>query len=147
MIAYSLGIDPGKSGALVLLDPLGAVVWARRMPVIARPVAKGWQRHLPAAELRKLPKTAPDYDQVGIRDALRDAADRGRVVATLENPGLIRIGGKAMVTASGSLKSCVGLIEGVCAGLGIEVRKVAPATWQAAMSVRGNSDEIGRAHV
>ena len=111
MTPLYLGVDPGYQGAIVALDGSGRLAEQWEMPVLGtarRPV---------------------DYDTERITAILgSDAA-----LVTIEDPArVVRVAGRMI--PSTVLREGVALMRGICAGLGVPVRLVAPQTWQAGMA-------------
>ncbi|WP_060873827.1 hypothetical protein [Myroides odoratus] len=98
---YFLGIDPGKQGALVVIDEDSKVVEMVGMPLIGN-----------------------EYDKKTIIDFLRSY---DFVHIGLENPSIIVSVSKSSVA---SLFKCVGMFEGLLMGLGISHSLVNPKVWQ-----------------
>lgn len=98
---YYLGIDPGKEGAFVIVNQDSKIV-----------------------EMIGMPKIGKDYDKQGIREILMKF-NFDRVL--IENPQMIPAVSKSAVA---SLNHCIGLLEGMCLGLGLEYLVVRPKEWQ-----------------
>lgn len=124
-----VGIDPGKSGAIVAITGTGTV-HAFDMPVIEL-----------AATRRKGAKRVREYDIPAIRDTLKSILGAlGPCTAALEKvqaappagagaDGGFHRGGKADV----SLGECRGIFRTLLMVLGIPYEEVHPRTWQSVM--------------
>ena len=111
---YVLGVDPGKTGAIVLLDDDERVHYRAPMPLL---------------------EASREYDAAALAVELR-GLQRYRPTLYLERPGLVRLaGGNYSAEAQDSLAECVGLVRGLAAALALTVALVAPTTWQAAMGI------------
>lgn len=121
-----LGIDPGLTGALALLDRQGRVELAEELPTIQRGGGKG--------------KVRRELDPAGLAHLLRPHAASIRlalVEAVASRPGQ----GVASVF---SLGHSLGVIHGTLGTLGIPLHPVAPSTWKKAMGL-GSDKEAARA--
>lgn len=98
---YFLGIDPGKQGALVVIDENSKVVEMLGMPLVGNEYDK-----------KTIVGFLKSYDFVHIG---------------LENPSIIVSVSKSSVA---SLFKCVGMFEGFLMGLGISHSLVSPKVWQ-----------------
>lgn len=117
-----VGIDPGLTGGLAVLDRQGRVALVETLPSLQRGRGKGRvSRELDAAGLTHLLRPyAPD-----IRLAL--------VEAVASRPGQ----GVASVF---SLGHSLGLIHGVLGALGIPWQPIAPSAWKRAMKLDGDKE-------
>ena len=107
-----LGIDPGFSGALAVLDENLDVVHYQDMPIIE--VAK--KRELDEPELRDiLRRFSPYYINltVGIEKS-----------QTMPNQGIV---------SSGRYMASYGFLRGLCVGMGLPYILIRPPTWKKAM--------------
>jgi crossover junction endodeoxyribonuclease RuvC len=121
---WYLGIDPGLRGALALLPPDGDCVACTDTPIV---------------HVKKGITTRAQYAPGDMRSALvallakatvangAEATDPAHVVAVLE---LVHALPGEGVRSVGTLMRGSGLWEGLCAGLGIAVRVVAPQAWK-----------------
>ncbi|MDM1507504.1 hypothetical protein HX089_16580 [Myroides odoratimimus] len=101
MARYFLGIDPGKQGALVVLDENSKIVEMFGMPLIGN-----------------------EYDKKTIVDILKSYEF---IHIGLENPNVIASVSKSSVA---SLFKCVGMFEGLLMGLGLSHSLINPKVWQ-----------------
>jgi hypothetical protein len=101
IMKYYLGIDPGKSGAFVIIDENSNIIEKIGTPLIG----KEYDRQGIVFILTKYP-----YHKIG-----------------LENPDIIFGVGKSAVA---SLSHCVGLIEGMMLGLKVPFILIKPKEWQ-----------------
>lgn len=121
-----IGIDPGLSGALCVLDsPYGADVdlfTVVDLPVDEVKVGAKIKRKLSAQLLRDMVEsvTKGDYARIFIEQ-----------VAAMPGQG---------VTSMFGFGRTFGVIEGVCAGLLLPVSYVQPKAWQKHCAVRGGKD-------
>lgn len=118
-----LGIDPGLTGAIAIVNADGFIV--EDMPVMANGTSAKVRNVVNAAELARV---------------LRPHADRIRVayverVSTMPGQG---------VASQGSLMHSAGVVEGVLAALGISLVLVTPGKWKKAMGL-ANDKEASRA--
>ena len=107
-----LGIDPGFSGALAVLDENLEVIHYQDMPIIE--VAK--KRELDEPELRDiLRRFSPYYINltVGIEKS-----------QTMPNQGIV---------SSGRYMASYGFLRGLCVGMGLPYILIRPPTWKKAM--------------
>ena len=115
-----LGIDPGVSGAAVLLAPGGSLVSAWRMPDVRE-----------------------DDELDALREMLHDAeiyANRWPgLEVCCEDPGIIRTGAQYQAAATRSLARNVGYVLGYFGATNRAVRVVAPSTWQSAIGILRSS--------
>lgn len=110
-----IGIDPGLSGALAVLDG-GRLVDAIDMPVV---------------EIVRNSKRKREIDPAALASILRPLAGS---VAVLERVGAMPKQGVSSMFAFGR---SVGMVEGALAALAIPVHYVTPQTWLKAMAVPG----------
>lgn len=96
-----MGIDPGKSGAFVVLNDSGEIVEIIPTPLIGK-----------------------EYDKQAIRDIF---CKYNYEKIGLEKPNVIFGVGKSAVA---SLMHCVGMFEGIMIGLGLPHIMVQPKEWQ-----------------
>lgn len=113
-----LGIDPGASGALAVVEA-GKLVELHDMPTVQ--IKRG------SREVREV--NAPLLGML-VSTLNADAA-------YLEQVGAMPGQGVSSMFAFGR---AVGVLEGVLGALGIPATKVPPQTWQRAMKVRGGKD-------
>ncbi|NJD35375.1 MAG: hypothetical protein FIA96_11180 [Betaproteobacteria bacterium] len=105
-----LGIDPGLTGALALLDDKGSMHSVEDLPVMAR--GKGRVKH--------------EIDPAALARLLRPHADQ-IALAVVEQVGSMPGQGVASVFSMGHT---LGSITGVVQALGIPLRLVTPAVWK-----------------
>lgn len=113
MTATYIGIDPGLTGAIVVLDQEGRLVDARRTPVLT---ASG--------------KGKSEYDvsqMVAMLAYYRGTAGGGIHLATIEQVSAMPHDG---VTSAFRFGAGVGLWRGMLAGLSIPSMQVKPQAWQ-----------------
>lgn len=110
-----MGIDPGISGAVVVVNSRGDVVGQGRMPVRAGPAGR---RRVDAHVLLDLVQALE--------------GDKGLSLVVIENPSAMP---KQGVSSSFAFGRSVGVVEGVIASLAVPVELVSPATWKRAMRV------------
>lgn len=114
-----LGVDPGASGALVVLDTETNQLTVADMPTVQ--VKRG---------TRMVNQVQPALVVATIKELNPDKAVVERVSAM---PGQ----GVSSMFAFGR---AAGILEGALAGLGVPYTDVPPATWIKAMAVRGGKD-------
>ena len=106
---HYIGVDPGKAGAIAMLDERGAVVSVEPMPIISG--GRG------------------ELDLMSIRDLLLgDGTPRFVTVERLQ-PLPAKMGGSAANFARGLARG----FEWMLVGLGISHQLIAPQVWQKAM--------------
>jgi crossover junction endodeoxyribonuclease RuvC len=121
---WYLGIDPGLHGALALLPPDGECVACRDTPIV----------HVKRGTTTRAQYAPGDMRAVLVELLARatvtngaDATSAAHVVAIIE---LVHALPGEGVRSVGTLMRGSGLWEGMCAGLGIPVRLVAPQAWK-----------------
>lgn len=121
-----VGVDPGKGGAIALINEMGAS--SIPMPVVK--AAKGGR---------------DEYDVVEILSDLRDTVERkgvgGRVVVFLEKgqPLPPKMGGTVANFQRGYAR---GIFVGILTSLGIPYELVAPRVWQAVMHAGTSGEDL-----
>jgi len=115
-----LGIDPGLSGALALLDGDGALFQVEDLPVMAR--GRG--------------RVKSELDAAGLARLLRPHAGQIRL-AVVEQVASMPGQGVASIF---SLGHSLGSIVGVLAALAIPLRLVPPAVWKRAAGVSADKN-------
>lgn len=119
-IDYIIGIDPGASGAIAILDVRGGLVDAWDMPTVEIKVGKAMKKRVApeviAAELKMFAPYATAYIEK---------------VAAMPGQG---------VSSMFAFGEAYGLVRGVLAGMGISCTTVTPAVWTKAMRVAGGKD-------
>jgi crossover junction endodeoxyribonuclease RuvC len=105
-----MGIDPGAGGAFALLDDSGALQFVRDMPIVE---VNGKRRVSAAA----------------VADIVGEWKPR---IVIIERVGAMPKQGVSGMFAFGY---SAGVLEGVCAGIGLSVMFAHPATWKRAMGV------------
>lgn len=135
-----IGVDPGLSGALAMLEE-GALVAMADIPVMVRGKGAGAVKNeVNAAALAVL-----------LREWVGSERERVRFIVEQVNampagsPGSRRAMGASGILSMGDTSGC---IRGVIAALGCSIEWVAPATWKAYFKLRGGQDmkEAARAH-
>lgn len=119
-INYVIGIDPGASGAIAILDVRGGLVDAFDMPTVEIQIGKAMKH-----------RVAPE----AIASELRCYAEYA--TAVIEKVGAMPGQGVSSMFAFGE---AYGLVRGVLAGMGIPVTTVTPAVWTKAMRVAAGKD-------
>lgn len=114
-----LGIDPGASGALVVLDTASRELVIHDTPVVEIKKGTGTKRHVSAQLVAEL-----------LRDCPIDAAII-ELVGAMPGQG---------VTSMFAFGRAAGVVEGVAAALSIPITFVSPVAWQKGMAVRGGKD-------
>ena len=108
-----LGIDPGKSGAVAVLNQRGALVAVHDMPIVG-----------PIVSAVLLDELVHDYV-----DPLHDGPSGTAVIEDVHAMP------KQGVTSSFSFGRSLGVAEGVLAGNGYSLRYVSPAKWKKALGL------------
>lgn len=120
MTTYILGIDPGQSGAIAILDVRGGLVDVIDMPTVEIQIGKATKRRVApeaiAAELRMYAPYAKAFVE-------KVASRPGQGVASVFSFG-----------------ESFGLVRGVLAGMDIPVTMVVPTVWTKAMRVVAGKD-------
>lgn len=122
MTALVLGVDPGVSGALAVLDAGGVLVDHLHMPVIQG----GKRARVNAAAVAQF--------LLGFQDQ--------RLIAYVEQVGAMPGQGTASMFSFGH---AAGTVEGVLAALGIPLELVAPAAWKRYYGLIGKPKDAARA--
>ena len=120
MTTFTIGVDPGASGAVAILDHQGKLVHVFDMPALEVVTGAKSKRRVSAEML------AAD---------LRLYAEHSRAV--VEQVGAMPGQG---VTSMFAFGQSLGIVQGVLAGLGIPVQLVAPAKWKRALGVNAGKD-------
>lgn len=114
-----LGIDPGASGALAVVEH-GELVDLVDMPTVS---------------VRRGSREVREVHAIALGSVI---SELGRIdAAVLEQVGAMPGQGVSSMFAFGR---AVGVVEGVLGGLQIPYRRVPPQEWQRAMRVRGGKD-------
>lgn len=127
-----LGVDPGFSGGLAILEG-ESIVSAIKMPTLTTKKNGGTgkvvnQSHIHTSEVvRWIRENSPDSAMI---EQVTAATPRGRKQGAV---GMFRFG------------EGYGLIRGILAGLQIPTRTVLPAVWKRAMKLIGSSKDASRA--
>lgn len=127
MTRLFLGIDPGLTGALALLDARGALFQVEDLPTIARGKGKVRQEIDAAALARLLRPHAADIELAVVEQV---SAMPGQGVASVF-----------------SLGHTLGAIVGVLQALAIPLHLVTPAQWKKAAGVSADKDLVRAAAV
>lgn len=117
---YVIGVDPGMSGAIAIIDVRKGLVDAIDMPTVEIKIGKAMKK-----------RVAPEV----IAAELRCYAPYA--VAFIEKVSAMPGQGVSSMFAFGE---AYGLVRGVLAGMGIPVTTVTPAVWTKAMRVAGGKD-------
>lgn len=114
-LAHTIGIDPGLSGGLAVLDCEGALVGAWRLPLVERKSASG--------------KVKRALDARALHEALAQwPGARVYLEAVSAAPGM-------GVTSAFSFGHGAGVLDAVLAIMGFDVTRVAPVVWKRALRV------------
>jgi crossover junction endodeoxyribonuclease RuvC len=127
---YKLGIDPGISGALALLDENNTLVDIADMPVMRLGKNKHKQQ-VNAAELTKIIRAWKSLF-------------KARGIALEAYLELVSAMPKQGVTSMFNFGVSLGVIEGVLAALSIPVYMVTPASWKKRAGLTGKDKEAAR---
>lgn len=123
-----LGIDPGKHGALALLDSYGEILWVEDMPLVGNQVD--------ARELADL-----------VFDAVSGTGEgNGECIAVIED---VHSSPQMGVVGAFSFGKSLGIVLGVCAAEAVRIEMVSPHRWKAAMrlnvpTAKGTKNTFGR---
>ncbi len=135
-----LGIDPGQTGALALVTNEGELVWVRDMPVQAKTSGKG--NEVNAYLLAD-----------AIEDAASDAHEAGTtLLVVIEQVNAMPGGGGTKgqprrtmgATSAFGFGDSFGVIRGVCAALGLKVKRVRPQVWKKQAGLQGKLKDVAR---
>lgn len=118
---YIIGIDPGASGAIAILDSSGKLVRVFDMPIIEVKVGKAIKR-----------RVAPYF----LQDELQLYANEG-ARAVVEQVGAMPGQGVSSMFAFGE---AFGLVKGVLAGMRITTATVIPGRWKKDLKVNASKD-------
>lgn len=105
---FYIGIDPGKQGAIVIIDDKGNILNKIVMPTIG---------------------SSNEYDKQEIKNIL-NSTPLDKTHVGIEKPSVIFGISKSAVA---SLSHCVGMLEGIVTGLGLPHTMVSPKEWQKEM--------------
>jgi crossover junction endodeoxyribonuclease RuvC len=119
---HILGIDPGLSGAMALLDPEGLVQHVWDMPVLRS--LRGGRGSLDLAELNMM---------------LRGIARDRNLFAVLEDVASMP---KQGVVSTFTFGKTAGAIEGLLVGNRISYEKIRPTQWKRAMGLSADKDSV-----
>jgi hypothetical protein len=106
---HTIGIDPGLSGAIALLDDSERVVWCEDMPV----VMVGERREIDGNAVALLFLSAPPDTLVAI-----------------ERVPDFMVGDQARSRQVARLHAAAGLLRGIAIGFALEVREMTPQQWR-----------------
>ena len=126
-----IGIDPGLTGALALMDHNG-LKDCKDMPVMVRGTGTGAVKN----------QVDPGALAAIFREWLKDHS-KNEVIVIIESQGVIRLPGNKMLGGSSafSLAHTAGIIEGVVATLNIPREFVPPATWKKALDLSAKGSD------
>ena len=131
-MSYVIGIDPGISGAIVLLND-GDVVKCWDMPITT-----------------KLSGSGNEVNAYLLADVVREASEIGKIECCYiervsAGGGATGEGKRTMgATSAFGFGRSAGVIEGVMAALGVKVVFVLPATWKRRYSLTGKDKDASR---
>lgn len=125
MTAFFIGVDPGLTGAVVVLDGDSNILLLVDMPVMSKGTSKGNRRQVNPAELARL---------------LAPYAGNG-TTAVLERQNPMP---KQGVSSMFSIGDSYGVCRGILATLQIPVQVVHPSTWKAYFKLLRASKEQSR---
>ncbi len=120
-----IGIDPGVSGAMAILNDEGEAMAVEDMPTIARTKGKGGRRMVDAAALAHQLSQFPDVKLVLLER-----------VSTRPGEGH---------TGAFAFGDSWGVARGVCAALGFPLMLVTPQSWKRRAGLIGSDKEASRA--
>lgn len=112
-----IGIDPGLSGALAVLDLKGSLLDTFSMPTYT---------------LKRSGDEKKMIDEVGVFKILRDHAPEAVWIEDVWSSSQMG------VVSAFSFGEGKGILKGACAGIGVKPRYVPPAVWKAVMGVSAN---------
>lgn len=126
---YFIGIDPGLTGAVAIIDPDGVAIWLEDIPLMA-------------ASMLGTRKVKTHINPLGLYGMLRSAMPQDRhSTAIIERTSAMPGQGSASMYSMGDT---FGVCRSVCAILRIRVEYANPATWKRAMGL-GKDKEASRA--
>ena len=117
---YVIGVDPGLSGAIAIIDVRGGLVDAWDMPTVEIKVGKAMKR-----------RVAPEVIAAELRTYAPHAIAYIEKVSAMPGQG---------VSSMFAFGEAYGLVRGVLAGMGIPCTTVTPAVWTKAMRVAAGKD-------
>lgn len=120
-MSFFIGIDPGASGAVAILNKVGTLVHVFDMPSV---------EIMAGGKLKR--RVSPEM----LAAELKLYADQG-ATACIEQVGAMPGQGVSSMFAFGE---SFGLAKGVLAGLGIPTSTVTPSKWKKAMGVNAGKD-------
>ncbi len=121
-----IGIDPGLTGALVLMTDHGAIMHIEDMPVSAKTNGKGKQ-----------------VNAVMLSDIISDLCDIAGSEPLVVIERVSAMPGQGVTSMFGFGRS-LGVIEGVTAALGLSVRWVTPQKWKKHFSLLKKDKDASR---
>ncbi len=137
MTHYIIGIDPGVSGAIAVLDDELRPILLEDMPVMAR----GKKRQVNGAALRELLGShlfELDKDEPVVVGRI---CGHTNAVAFLED---VHTMPKQGVASQGSFMRAAGVVDGVLAALGIPLILVTPQAWKKQYCLLGKEKDDAR---
>lgn len=130
---FCLGIDPGLSGALALLDPHGKLVDVQDMPTMIRGSGKGRTKHqVNASALSKI---------IRFMSCAASVSERMPISAVVEHVSAMPGQG---VSSMFSMGDSFGVIRGVLAALEIPMETVHPRRWKKQARLLGAEKDAAR---
>jgi crossover junction endodeoxyribonuclease RuvC len=120
-MSFLIGVDPGASGAVAILEPDGKLVQVFDMPVV-KVVSDGKAKRRVSAEM-----LASELRLYNVHTT----------IAVVEQVGAMPGQG---VTSMFAFGQSFGMVLGVLAGLAIPTTTVSPATWKKALKLNAGKD-------
>lgn len=130
VVKYLIGIDPGYTGAIGILDGKGKFVAVYDMPVIEKETGK-----TKIVNLKRVKETKREVDGVGVRDILKPykTNSKGIIEAVHAMP-------EQGVTSVFNFGCGYGVVLGVMQCLDLSPYKVPPNKWKSDLGL--NSDKV-----
>lgn len=129
-MSYFVGIDNGKDGAVVVLDPGGAIVAKHKTPIL-KASTKGGKK-----------AGRDEYNIPGMRDLLQEYRNDGICFIEKAQPMPMMMGG---VVANYQRGLSYGLWQGILVTLGIPYEVFGPRAWQKVMMAGINVEDTKQA--
>jgi crossover junction endodeoxyribonuclease RuvC len=136
---HFIGVDPGFTGALALLDPDGSLIDVRDMPLI---ITAGKTKLSFDADGMPVEKvgTAHELDFDGIVSLLAEWQETANKEITYCQEK-VWVQPRDGAVSAGKLMFGAGILQGIAAGLQIPIRQtIAPSSWKAKMGVTSDKN-------
>lgn len=120
-MAYTIGIDPGISGAVAILDKSGGLIEVFDMPTVELKVGKATKRRVSPELLTQELRGKWEMIDAAVIEQVASSPQMG-------------------VSSAFSFGESFGIIKGVLAAMHIPVQTVPPAVWKRALKLNSSKD-------